>query len=136
MISSNFSEFLKNTPTKNPTNSPTKASAHFNNKRFCETKKKYIKSCKYCSVEITVKILDVTDLAIIEKLIILLSPFKKFTDLISGSSYVTSSIIIPGVSKLLDFLDSYKLKEQDIVSIAAKKMFVALKDRSKVYFKK
>ena len=53
MISSNFSEFLKNTPTKNPTNSPTKASAHFNNKRFCETKKKYLKSCKYCSVEIT-----------------------------------------------------------------------------------
>ena len=74
-------------------------------------------------MEITVKILDVTDLVIIEKLIILLSPFKKFTDLISGSSYVTSSIIIPGVSKLLDFLDSYKLKELDIVSIAAKKMF-------------
>jgi hypothetical protein len=50
------------------------------------------------------------ELGIVEDLILLLDPFLEMTKLISGSKYVTSSIVLPATTRLLECLGLYEPK--------------------------
>jgi len=45
-------------------------------------------------------LLNGTDIEILEDLVHLLLPFFKLTKIMSGSKYVTISIVIPGITRL------------------------------------
>lgn len=62
-----------------------------------ENKKKYIN-----------ELLSDEDLGIVEDLILLLEPFLEMTKLISGSKYVTASIVLPAITRLLECLMLYE----------------------------
>jgi hypothetical protein len=66
----------------------------------------------------------------------LLDPFLHLTRILSGSTYVTSSIILPGVSKLIEVLSNFKSKnEHEFMETLAKSLAKDLAARSKAYFK-
>ncbi len=62
-----------------------------------ETKKKYAH-----------ELLSDNELGIVEDLISLLDPFSEMTKLISGSKYVTSSIVLPAITRLCECLMLYE----------------------------
>jgi len=51
-----------------------------------------------------------SELEIVEDLVQLLLPFFQFTELMSGSKYVTISVVIPGVTRLLEILQLFESK--------------------------
>ena len=61
-----------------------------------ESKKKYQHS-----------LLTDNELGIVEDLILLLDPFLEMTKMVSGSKYVTSSIVLPSITRLLECLKLY-----------------------------
>jgi hypothetical protein len=64
-----------------------------------ETKKKYSEM-----------LLAISELEIVEGLVQLLLPFFQFTELMSGSKYVTISVFMPGVTMLLEILQLFESK--------------------------
>ena len=81
------------------------------------------------------ELLTYADLEIVGDLIQLLKPFQELTVLISASQYVTSSIVLPAVTRLMEVLMLYEASNgtaflQDL----AVKMHDDLKDRTKTYF--
>ncbi len=54
------------------------------------------------------ELLSEEDLGIVEDLILLLEPFLEMTKLISGSKYVTASIVLPAITRLLECLMLYE----------------------------
>lgn len=54
------------------------------------------------------ELLSDDQLGIVEDLILLLDPFLEMTKLISGSKYVTSSIVLPATTRLLECLGLYE----------------------------
>ena len=54
------------------------------------------------------ELLTETELNIIEDFIALLKPFQELTVLISASKYVTSSIVLPAITRLMEVLHVYK----------------------------
>lgn len=61
-----------------------------------ESKKKYQHS-----------LLTDNELGIVEDLILFLDPFLEMTKMVSGSKYVTSSIVLPTITRLLECLKLY-----------------------------
>jgi len=81
------------------------------------------------------ELLTEIELNIIEDFIDLLKPFQELTVLISGSKYVTSSIVLPALTRLMEVLHIYKSRHGfEFISELAVKMSDALEDRSKPYF--
>ena len=81
------------------------------------------------------ELLEPKEIDIIEDLIVLLNPFKELTLLISASTYVTSSIILPAVSRLIQVLQSYEsLHKNDSIENLGLSMKVDLIDRTTKYF--
>ncbi len=68
-----------------------------------ENKKKYID-----------ELLSDDELGIIEDLISLLDPFLEMTKLVSGSKFVTSSIVLPAITRLLECLRLYSSKNGNL----------------------
>lgn len=68
-----------------------------------DNKKKYL-----------VELLSDSELSIIEDLILLLDPFLEMTKLVSGSKYVTSSIVLPAITRLLECLGIYQPNNSEI----------------------
>ena len=65
----------------------------------------------------------------------LLHPFLQITKLSSGSKYVTSSIILPAVTRILEILQVYESKnDNQFLEELAVEMHDDLATRSKVYF--
>ena len=55
-------------------------------------------------------LLSGTDIEVLEDLVHLLLPFFQFTELMSGSMYVTIFVVIPGVTRLLENLQIFESK--------------------------
>ena len=80
-------------------------------------------------------LLDYKDLEIVEDLMDLLHPFLQITRLASGSKYVTSSIILPAVTRLLEILQVYRSKNDNLfLENFFVDMYNDLANRSTVYF--
>jgi hypothetical protein len=81
------------------------------------------------------ELLNENELNVFEDLIRLLQPFKELTILISASDYVTSSIVLPAITRLMEcmqvFESSFKL---DFIENLAIKMHDCLVERTKPYF--
>jgi len=75
-----------------------------------ETKKKYIH-----------ELLTDKELGIVEDLILLLDPFLEMTKLVSGSKYVTSSIVLPAITRLSECLKLYEPNNGNFKRINLKK---------------
>jgi len=81
------------------------------------------------------ELLSYADLDVIGDLIQLLKPFHELTVLISGSTYVTSSIVLPAVSRLMEFLKSYEASNgTKYLEDLAFAMYNDLKIRTRTYF--
>ena len=81
-------------------------------------------------------LLNYFEISIIEDLIELLLPFFELTELMSGTKYVTASMIQPAITRLLEILQIYKSKhENQIMEKLAVRMHDDLSDRSREYFK-
>ena len=57
------------------------------------------------------ELLEDYELGVVEDLILLLDPFLEMTKLVSGSLYVTASITLPGVTRILECLQLYQPAE-------------------------
>ena len=55
-------------------------------------------------------LLNNIEISVVEDLIELLLPFFQFTEMMSGTKYVTISIALPGITRLLEILQIYKSK--------------------------
>ncbi len=82
------------------------------------------------------QLLNYDELSNIEDLMSLLKPFQEITQLISASKYVTSSIVLPAITRLMECLMIYRSSNgnsgfEDI----AVSMHDDLHDRSLTYFK-
>jgi hypothetical protein len=53
-------------------------------------------------------LLNGNDIEILEDLLHLLKPFFQFTKIMSGSNYVTISVVIPGITRPLEILQIYE----------------------------
>ena len=74
---------------------------------------------------------------LIEEFVELLEPFYDFTVLLSGSKYVTCSLIIPAFKKLTDYLKAYKSPTNNlIINTIASDLHNSLTERGKSYFNK
>ena len=72
---------------------------------------------------------------IISDLIKLLKPFQELTLLISASEYVTSSIVLPAVTRLMEVLMLYEASNGTIfLETLAKEIHDYLSSRTKTYF--
>ena len=82
------------------------------------------------------ELLSSVDLGVIEDMIVLLEPFYEVFKLLSASTYVTSSINLPAVTRLLGCLQIYESKNGNsfIQFYLAIKMHDNLEDRSSIYF--
>lgn len=81
------------------------------------------------------ELLSYEDLEIIGDLIQLLKPFQELTVFISASQYVTSSIVLPAVTRLMEVLILYESNNgTTFLSDLAVRMHDDLKDRTKTYF--
>ena len=81
------------------------------------------------------ELLSENELNIVEDLIFLLQPFLEITKLLSASEYVTSSIIIPAVTRLTKCLQNFKsIHGNNFIEEIASSMQNDLKVRSQVYF--
>ncbi len=65
------------------------------------------------------ELLDDHELGVIDDLILLLDPFLEMTKLVSGSLYVTVSITLPGVTRLLECLQLYEPANGNSIFIIA-----------------
>jgi hypothetical protein len=59
-------------------------------------------------------LLNGTDIEILEDFVHLLLPFSHFTKKLSGSKYVTISIVIPGITRLLEILQLYESQYNNV----------------------
>ena len=81
------------------------------------------------------ELLSESELNIVEDLIELLQPFLEITKLLGASDYVTSSIILPAVTRLSKCLEEYKSKHNNkFIKDIANSMRLDLNTRTKVYF--
>ena len=81
-------------------------------------------------------LLNYFEISIIEDLIELLLPFFELTELMSGTKYVSASMIQPAITRLLEILQIYKSKhENQIMEKLAVRMHDDLSDRLREYFK-
>ena len=81
------------------------------------------------------ELLSHADLDIIGDLIKLLKPFQELTALISASKYVTSSIVLPAVTRLIEVLMLYESSNgTTFLDDLAVEMHDDLQDRTKTYF--
>ena len=80
-------------------------------------------------------ILNNMEISVIEDLIELLLPFFQFTEMMSGTKYVTVSIVLPGVTRLLEILQIFKSKfnNKEIEQLSIK-MHDDLADRTRAHF--
>ena len=75
------------------------------------------------------------ELVIIEDLIVLLDPFLEMTKLVSGSKYVTISVVLPAITTLLECLALFEpTKGNEFLRDVAVKMFDNLNDRTTKHF--
>ena len=75
------------------------------------------------------------ELNVVDDLIILLKPFQEMTILVSASEYVTSSIVLPAVTRLSEVLQLYESKYGfGHINELALKMKDNLDERTKTYF--
>ena len=54
------------------------------------------------------KLLTGTELDRVSELFKVLAPFKQLSEVMSGSSYPTASLILPSVHKISDYLQNYE----------------------------
>lgn len=81
------------------------------------------------------ELLSYAELEIVGDLIQLLKPFQELTVLISGSQYVTSSIVLPAVTRLMEMLMLYEPNNgTEFLRDLAVQMHDDLQDRTKNYF--
>ena len=80
-------------------------------------------------------LLNNVDIEILEDLVHLLLPFFQFTKIMSGSQYVTISVVIPGITRLLEILQIYesRFNNKEIEDLA-KIMKNDLEDRTEIFF--
>ena len=73
-------------------------------------------------------LLNNIELGILEDLIHLLLPFYQFTEIMSGTKYVTISVVIPGVTRLLEILQIFESKfgNTDIEKLAMQMQMICL----------
>ena len=82
------------------------------------------------------ELLKSKELNVVEDLIILFQPFQELTILISASSYVTSSVMLPAITRLLEVLQLYESKHcLNFINQLALDMKDNLETRTKTYFK-
>ncbi len=82
------------------------------------------------------ELLTETELNIVEDFIVLLKPFQELTVLISASTYVTSSIVLPAINRLTECLHLYTSSHGfRFLDDLAVKMSDKLEERSQNYFK-
>ena len=80
-------------------------------------------------------LLNGTDIEILEDLVHLLLPFYQFTKIMSGSKYVTISIVIPGITRLLEILQLYESQYSNVeIEKLARSMKDDLEERTKFFF--
>jgi hypothetical protein len=81
------------------------------------------------------ELLTETELNIVEDFIVLLKPFQELTVLISASTYVTSSIVLPAITRLTEVLHLYTSSHRfSFLDDLAVKMSDKLEDRCKAFF--
>ena len=80
-------------------------------------------------------LLNGTDIEVLEDLLHLLQPFFQFTKIMSASKYVTITVVIPGITRLLEILQIYESEynNTDIENLA-KLMKEDLEQRTKCFF--
>jgi hypothetical protein len=89
-----------------------------------ETKKKYSEM-----------LLANSELEIVEDLVQLLLPFFLFTELMSGSNYVTILVVMPGVTRLLEILQLFESKfNNEFIEELSVNMHDDLERRTTEYF--
>lgn len=82
------------------------------------------------------ELLSDAELGIVEDLILLLDPFLEMTKLVSGSHYVTSSIVLPAITRLLECLKLYApCNGNSFVGDIAEAMYDNLFQRTEDHFK-
>lgn len=82
------------------------------------------------------ELLGENELNIVEDFIVLLKPFQELTVLISGSFYVTSSIVLPAITRLTECLHIYESSHGlSFINKLAISLSDKLEQRSKPYFK-
>jgi hypothetical protein len=80
-------------------------------------------------------LLSSNEVGIGEDLVELLDPFLKLTEVLSGSEYVTCSVILPGVSFLIKQLRNFQSKNMNMfMHSLAESMADDLEERAKPYF--
>ena len=78
-----------------------------------------------------------TELTLVQDIIELLEPFNELTKLISGSEYVTSSLILPSVTRLMEILQLFVSKDDNkTIESIAYEMFIDIEKRTSDYFNK
>ena len=81
-------------------------------------------------------LLTTTDISLGEDLVELLAPFQDLIRLMSSSTYVTSSVIIPAVSRFITILAVYESKNNPFIIDVATQMREDLSERAEeAYFK-
>ena len=80
-------------------------------------------------------LLNSFEIGLVEDLLLLLLPFHQLTELMSGSKYVTISVVIPGVIRLLEILQIFESKfgNTDIQDLAIQ-MYNDLEERTREHF--
>lgn len=79
------------------------------------------------------KVLKPDEVLTIKELVEILNPFEECTRLLSGRNYVTVSLILPSLSRLLDILNI--IEPTRLLEPIVSELIRSLDERSKVYFK-
>ena len=79
------------------------------------------------------KLLRPDELLTIKELVEILNPFWECTKLLSGRDYVTISLILPSLTRLLSIL--HLIETSKLLDPIVKELINSLTERSKVYFK-